>query len=276
MVKEIEADAKSFGDARRTLIQAEKKAVAEVRIVDEPVTVVVSVKGWVRALKGHEVDRASLSFKSGDALYGVFPCRSVDPLVILGSSGRAYSVSVSSLPGGRGDGSPITTLIELETGTQVAQFYAGAPETLLLWASSAGYGLMARVGDLVGRQRAGKSFLSLEAGEQVLPPARVAESHTQVACLAADGRLLVFAREELKLQPGGGRGLTLMDVDAKNPLASVASFKSVLQVSGQGRGGKAKEERLGAAGLQDHQGKRARKGRKIEGFVKPLQLLSVD
>ena len=108
VVKEIEADAKQFGDERRTLIQAEKRAVAEVKIVDEPVTVVVSLKGWARALKGHEIDAATLAFKAGDALYGCFPCRSVDVLLVFGSNGRVYSVPVAMLPGGRGDGQPIT------------------------------------------------------------------------------------------------------------------------------------------------------------------------
>src|SRR5690606_6592331 len=123
-------------DERRTLIQAEKRAVVEIRVVDEPVTVVVSAKGWVRALKGHEVDPAALQFKPGDALHGVFPCRSVDPLVVFGSNGRVYSVAVSALPGGRGDGQPITSLIELESGTQPLHYLAGAPATRLVLAGS--------------------------------------------------------------------------------------------------------------------------------------------
>ena len=212
VVKEIEADAKAYGDDRRTLIQADKRAVAEVKVIDEPVTVVVSLKGWVRALKGHEVESASLQFKSGDALYGTFACRSVDSLVVLGSNGRAYSVAVAALPGGRGDGAPITTFIELESGTQPAHYLAGPGDTVLLLAGTGGFGLMARLSDLYSRQRGGKSFMSIEAGEQVLPPALVHPVHDAVAALALDGRLLVFARDELKLQPGGGRGLTLMDV----------------------------------------------------------------
>ena len=104
MVKEIEADAKQFADARRTLIQAEKKAVAEVKVVDEPVTVVISAKGWVRARSGHGHDAAAFSFKAGDGLYGTFECRTVDYLLTFGSNGRIYSTPVASLPGARGDG----------------------------------------------------------------------------------------------------------------------------------------------------------------------------
>jgi len=273
VVKEIEADARQHGDERRTLVQEQRRAVAELKIVDEPVTVVASVKGWVRALKGHEVDLAALQFKPGDALYGTFSCRSVDTLVVLGSNGRVYSVAVSSLPGGRGDGQPITTLIDLEPGTQPVHYHAGAADATLLLANTGGFGLLARAGDLHGRNRGGKGFLTLEAGERLLPPALVAPGHTEVGCLALDGRLLVFALAELKMQPNGGRGLTLMDVDARSPLVSVAGFADTLRVQGSGRGGKAKEEELRGAALAGHRGRRARKGHKIAGFVRPMRLL---
>jgi topoisomerase-4 subunit A len=274
VVKEIEADAKQFGDERRTLIQEDKRAVAEVRIVDEPVTVVVSLKGWVRALKGHEVDPAALGFKSGDALYGVFPCRSVDPLIVLGSNGRAYSVPVSALPGGRGDGQPITTLIELESGSQIAHYFAGASSQRLVLAGTGGFGLLAEVGDLVGRQKAGKGFLSLEGDERPLPPAPVAPGASQLACLTLGGRLLSFPLDELKHQPKGGRGLTLIDLEPKDALLSVAAFAQQLLVQGSGRGGKAKEETLKGAALAAHAGKRARKGKAVEGLQKVARVLA--
>jgi topoisomerase IV subunit A len=279
LVKEIEADAKTHGDERRTLVQEEKKAVAEVRIVDEPVTVVVSAKGWVRALKGHEVEVAGLAFKPGDSLYGCFTCRSVDTLVVFGTeakgTGRVYSVQASLLPGGRGDGVPITSLIDLETGTQAAHYVAAAADTTWLLSNSGGFGLLAKLGDMQGRNRAGKAFLTLEAGDKVLPPAPVLASHGQVACLAADGRLLVFGLDELKLQPGGGKGLTLMDMDVKAPLISCVSFTQALRVSGGGRGGKPKEELLKNFALAEHVGKRARKGKPVAG-IKATGLLAAD
>jgi topoisomerase-4 subunit A len=266
LVKEIEANAKQYGDARRTVLQAEKRAVAEVKVVDEPVTVVVSLKGWVRALKGHEIDPATLAFKAGDALYGAFPCRSVETLAVIGSNGRAYSVAVSALPGGRGDGAPITTLIDVEVGTQPAHYLAAEPQTLLLLANTGGFGLLAQAGDLVSRQRAGKTFLALEPGEHVLPPVVVATpQHTRVACLSKNGRLLVFPLADLKRQANGGRGLTLMDCDAKDPLLSVATCGDALVVHGINRG-KDKDETLRGAALASHEGKRARKGHKVAGF----------
>ncbi|MFG6447403.1 DNA topoisomerase IV subunit A [Roseateles sp. BYS180W] len=275
VVKEIEADAKQFGDERRTLIQEDKRAVVEVRVVDEPVTVVVSLKGWVRALKGHEIDPAALSFKSGDALYGVFPCRSVDPLVVLGSNGRAYSVPVASLPGGRGDGQPITALIDLERSTQAAHYLAAAANQRIVLAGTGGFGLIAEVGDLVGRNKAGKGFLSLEGEERPLPPALIpnAPGALHLACLSLQGRLLSFALDELKHQPKGGRGLTLMDLEPKDALLSVAAYAQQLLVQGSGRAGKPKEELLKGAALAAYAAKRARKGKPVEGLLKVLRLL---
>ena len=274
VIKEIEADAKAHGDERRTVLQADRRAVAEVKVIDEPVTVVVSMKGWVRALKGHEIDPATLAFKAGDALYGAFPCRSVEYLVLLGSNGRAYSVAVPALPGGRGDGTPITTLADFEPGSQPAHYFAGAADALLLLANTGGFGLLANASDLVSRQRAGKAFLALEAGEHVLPPAVVAAGHTRVACLAEGGRLLVFPLADLKRQANGGRGLTLMDVDAKDRLVSVATCADALTVMGTGRGSKAKDESLRGAALAGHEGKRARKGHKVAGFVKVARVMA--
>jgi len=275
VIKEIEADAKAHGDERRTLVLEEKRVVAEIKVLDEPVTVVVSGKGWVRALKGHEIDTAALVFKAGDVLYGTFTCRSVDTLLVFGSSGRVYSVPAATLPGGRGDGVPITTLVDLEAGTQITHYFAGSAQTTLLLANTGGFGLLAQAKDMHGRNKSGKAFLSIEAGEVILPPVALAAAHTQVGCLAMDGRLLMFPLDELKLQHAGGRGLTLMDVDAKSPLVSVASFATALRVVGQGRGGKAKEEDLRAAAVATYTGKRARKGRKVEGLLKVLRLLPI-
>ncbi|MEO8296560.1 MAG: DNA topoisomerase IV subunit A [Burkholderiales bacterium] len=272
VIKEIEADAKAHGDERRTLILEEKRAVIEVKVVDEPVTVVVSSKGWVRARQGHSHEMGSFAFKAGDSLYGTFECRTVDTLLVFGSNGRVYSVPVAGLPNARGDGQPVTTMIDLEAGSSIAHYLAGAANTLLLLANTGGFGLLARISDMTGRQKGGKAFLSLEPGEYLLPPVVVAETHTQVACLAMTGRLLVYPLAELKLQANGGRGLTLMDVDAKDPLVSVASFAQAVRVLGTGRGGKAKEVDLKLAALVPFVGKRARKGRVVEQLNKVVRV----
>ncbi len=269
VIKEIETDARQHGDDRRTLIQEQKRAVLEVKVVDEPVTLVVSDKGWVRTLKGHEIATSALAFKSGDALRAALTCRSVDTLYILGSNGRVYNVAVSSLPGGRGDGQPITSLIELESGTQPAHYLAGGPQLTLLLANSSGYGLLARSGDLATRQKGGKSFLSVESWERLLPPVVVADTHRSVACLSAQGRLLVFALSELKLQSNGGRGLVLMDLEPGEALISLTTCVDTLRVQGTGRGGKAKDEPIRTGALANYCGKRGRKGCKVENVPKP-------
>ncbi|MFZ4550848.1 MAG: DNA topoisomerase IV subunit A [Aquabacterium sp.] len=277
VVKEIEADAKQYGDERRTLIQAEKRAVAEVKVIDEPVTVVISQKGWVRARTGHGHDPASFAFKAGDGLYGTFECRTVDPLIVFGTNGRVYSVAVSALPGARGDGQPITTMIELESGTQPHHYLAGNAEQTILLANSGGFGLLAKLGDLITRQKGGKGFLTLDEGDTVLPPVVVKPEHTQVACLCEDGRMLVFGLDELKLQSNGGRGLTLMDVDAKNaPLISVASCLNGVRVIGTTRGAKPKEDDVRNSAYAAHVGKRARKGKAVDAFQKVFRVQALS
>ncbi|MDR8731208.1 DNA topoisomerase IV subunit A [Burkholderia pseudomultivorans] len=277
MIKEIEADAKQYGDERRTLIQQEKRATFEAKVVDEPVTVVVSQKGWVRALKGHGLDPASFSFKAGDSLYAAFQCRTPDRLIAWGSSGRVYSVDVSVLPGGRGDGVPVTSLIELESGSHLMHYYAAAADQPLLLASSNGFGFIAKVGDMVSRVKAGKAFMTIDAGAVPLAPMPVLQNATQVACLSSGGRLLVFGIDEMKTLSGGGRGVTLMALDDKETLVQALAIDPAgVVLIGTGRGGKVQDETLSYAGLAPHIGKRARKGRapdtklKVVNELRPL------
>jgi len=305
MIREIEADAKTFGDARRTLIQTEKKAVAEIKVVDEPVTVVISAKGWVRARTGHGHDAGGFAFKAGDGLHGTFECRTVDQLIVFGSNGRVYSVPVASLPGARGDGQPITTLIELEAGTQPQHYFAGAVGATLLLSGSGGYGFLTTVGDLVARNKAGKAFITLAEGEtvcvpspvsghglprlagqdgSVLAPAQAAgeggESAsvglapaTHVCCISAAGRILTFELTELKLQPKGGRGLQLLGLEDKDRMAGAAAYTRSVRIEGVGRGGKLRDETLEIRSLNNARALRGRKGKDASFGFKPARLL---
>ncbi|CAG4886516.1 DNA topoisomerase IV subunit A [Paraburkholderia gardini] len=262
LIKEIEGDAKQYGDARRTLIQQEKRATFEARVVDEPVTVVVSQKGWVRALKGHALDPAGFTFKAGDGLYAAFQCRTPDILIAWGSKGRVYSVPVAVLPGGRGDGVPVTSLIELESGTYLMHYYAASTDQALLLASSNGFGFVAKVGDMVSRVKAGKAFMTIDEGATPLAPMPMLPDATQVACLSGGGRLLVFGFDEMKTLSGGGRGVILIALDDKEALVqALAIGKAGVVLQGTGRGGRQQEETLAGAALAPHVGKRARKGR---------------
>jgi topoisomerase-4 subunit A len=273
VIKEIETDGKQFGDARRTLIEEAERAVAEQKVIDEPVTVVISQKGWVRARTGHGHDAGQFTFKAGDGLYAAFECRTVDNLLALGSNGRIYSVPVAALPGARGDGVPVTTLVDLASGTRLLHYFAGAPDTTLLLASTAGYGFTAKAGEMVSRTKGGKSFIALADGDEPLAPRAVTADVSAIACLSEKGRLLIFGLDEIKLLPGGGRGMILMELDSNEKLlaAQPISRKGVV-VSGTGRAGKAQEVTLSATGLTAHIGKRARKGKSLESRIKPSTL----
>ncbi len=289
MVKEIEADAKLFADARRTLIQAEKKAIAEVKVIDEPVTVVVSQKGWVRARQGHGHEAASFAFKAGDGLYGTFECRTVDTLLAFGSNGRVYSVPVATLPGARGDGQPLTTLIELEAGSHLVHYFAGAASAWLLLSGSGGYGFLATVENMLSRQKGGKTFVSVGAGETVCrpspanvpPPAGAVPSlaqspATHVACASTGGRILTFEISELKPMANGGRGLMLIDLEAKDSLAGAAAYTRSVKISGIGRGGKEREETLEIRSLNNAKAGRGRKGKAADLGFKPTGIERVE
>ncbi|MES3010770.1 MAG: DNA topoisomerase IV subunit A [Pseudomonadota bacterium] len=288
MVKEIEADAKQFADARRTLIQTEKKAVLEVKVVDEPVTVVVSDKGWVRAMKGwrdtKDTAAPDYSFKAGDSLYGAFECRSVDTLLVFGSNGRVYSVPVAALPGARGDGQPVTTLIELESGTQLLHYFAGPAGALLLLSTSGGYGFLATVANMVSRQKAGKAFVTCNPGDVPCTPSLVGGTAgaappapaTHVACASTGGRILTFEISELKPMASGGRGLMLIDLEAKDALAGAAAYTRSVTISGVGRGGKERQETLEIRSLNNARAARGRKGKAADLGFKPNGVVRVE
>ncbi|MBV7418218.1 MULTISPECIES: DNA topoisomerase IV subunit A [Comamonas] len=287
MVKEIKADAKEFGDARRTLIQAEKKVVAEVKVVDEPVTVVISEKGWVRTRQGHGHEAAVFTFKSGDQLWGTFECRTVDQLIVFGDNGRVYSVAVSSLPGGRGDGQPVTTMIDLESGSQITAYFAGSADSQLLLASSGGYGFVAKLESMVARNKAGKSFVTVQDGETLCLPSNLAAipaatadgvdtpAATHVACLSSDGHVLTYALSELKVM-SGGRGLQLMKLEDKASLVGAAAYTRSVRITGNGRGGKDREETLEIRSLNNAAGKRGSKGKAAGWTFKPSGIFRVE
>jgi len=284
MVKEIEADAKTFADPRRTLIQAEKKAVAEIKVVDEPVTVVVSSKGWVRARTGHGHEPGSFAFKAGDGLYGTFECRTVDLLIAFGSNGRVYSVPVASLPGARGDGQPITTLIELESGTQPLHYFAGPANATLLLSGSGGCGFLVTLENLVSRQKAGKAFIGVGEGETICAPSVVANpsgsqpmpAATHVACASSGGRILTFDIAELKAMEKGGRGLMLIQLEAKDTLAGAAAYTRSVKIEGIGRGGKERDETLEIRSLNNARAARGRKGKAADLGFKPNRVTRVE
>jgi topoisomerase IV subunit A len=271
--REFDEDARKYGDARRTLIETAERAVAETKVLDEPVTVIVSEKGFARARSGHGHDAGQFTFRAGDAPYGAYECRTVDHLIAVGANGRVYSVPVASLPSARGDGSPVTSLIDLEPGTRLVGYVAGAAAQPLLLATTAGTGFACTIGDMVSRLKAGKQFINVDAGAAPLRPAIAEPADERIACVSEKGRLLVFAAGEIKSLSGGGRGVILMGLDAGEKLvAATPCGEAGVIVEGQGRGGKAVRIQLRGRELQAHAGHRARKGILVTPRVKPVAL----
>lgn len=272
VIKEIESDAKQFGDARRTVIEEAEKAVIEQRIVDEPVTVIMSQKGWVRARTGHGHDASQFTFKAGDNLYATFECRTVDTLLAFGSNGRVYSVAVNALPNARGDGAPITTFIDLASGTSLLHYFAGPAEVPLFLATDAGYGFLTKVGDMLSRTKGGKSFITLDETARPLVPGQITANASAVACLSEKGRLLVFGLDEVKTLSSGGRGVALMDLmEGEKLLSAQAITQQGVIVHGVSRG-KQKDDVVTASALQGFIGKRARKGKLYDAKLNAFAL----
>jgi topoisomerase-4 subunit A len=273
IVKEIEADAKKYGDARRTLVETvEPVRPAEVAVADEPVTVIVSANGWVRARQGHGIDRATITYKQGDQEGAIIESRTTWPLVLLDNKGRAYSVRVSDIPGGRGDGVPLTTMLEPQDGAKLRYALSADPATLYLFSNSAGYGFIAALTDLVGRARAGKAFMTLDAGETVLPPAVVSDLKGTIgACChgAKEARLLLFSASEMKVMPKG-RGVIIMDLRDGESLTAVGMVNSdEVRVYTEGS---STPQLIKGDDMRKYQLHRARKGCQLPKKTKPTRI----
>ena len=273
--KELDEDARKFGDARRTLIESAQSATVEVKVLDEPVTVIVSNQGFVRARSGHGHQAAAFTFKPGDALYGAYECRTVDHLVALGSNGRVYSVAVAGLPSARGDGLPASSFIDLEAGTRLVGYFAGPANSSLLLANSAGTGFVCQLADLLSRQRAGRQFMTIEDGAEPLRPALVDPARDdRIACVSEEGRLLVFPANEIKYLASGGRGVILMGLEESEKLvAAVACGPAGIVIEGVSlRASKAVEVNLSGSPFAGMLSTRARKGGLITPRMRPASL----
>ena len=256
---EIEADAKKYGDDRRTFIEADAKVTMSdaktVSIVDESTTLIVSKHGWLRSRQGHNIDPTQLTFRSGDSLLACLPCRTVDQLVLLDTHGRAYSIAASDIPGGKGDGIPATSLADFQDGGKPCLALAVKNEQLYLVAGDGGYGFRCKGEDFLSRGKAGKAFLSL--GEDEVPAVFMpAPGQGEISCITKDGRALVFDIAEVRML-AKGRGLKLIDATPGK-----AGLDDIIPVV-DGVAGKLKGERLEICrGSRGGKGKLVRASRK--------------
>jgi topoisomerase-4 subunit A len=264
--QEIEADAAKYGDARRSLLveRVAASALDETELAPtEPLTVVLSQKGWVRAGKGHDLDPRSLSYKAGDGFLASVHVRSSQAVVFLDSTGRSYSVPAHLLPSARGQGEPLTGRLSPPAGAEFVALLAGEPGQRLLMASDAGYGFVVTFEDLYAKPKAGKAVLSLPAGARVLPPVTVADpAQDRLAAITNTGHLLVFPVADLP-ELARGKGNKILGIPSAR-VAAREEFLCALAVVPPGAGltilsGK-RHFTLKPADLDAYQGERGRRG----------------
>jgi topoisomerase-4 subunit A len=272
VVGEIRQDTKKFGDNRRTIMEEAGRAVVERQVVDEILTIIVSKNGWVRSRQGHGLDLSGVNYKVGDGEYAIFETRSIHQIAMLDSTGRCFGIAAGDIPGGKGDGVPLTSLVELAAGARVAQVVDAQPGKRYLVANSGGYGFIVNAEDLLTRIRAGKAFMTLQDGETVLRPALVPRHTEMVATLSEKGRLLLFSYDELKAM-SRGRGVTLMGLDDDEKMVAVGfSGSKSVTVLGMSRSGNERSAIVSGADLQKHILHRARKGCLIPGRMLPTAI----
>ena len=220
--KEIVTDAKAFGDDRRSRVveREEARAMTEADLMpSEPVTVILSEKGWVRAAKGHDIDAENLTYKSGDAFLAKAQGKNSQQAIFMDSTGRSYSLAAHSLPSARGYGEPLSGRFTFPTDAQPQFTLMGGDEDCYLIASDAGYGFLARLGDMIAKNKAGKTFLNLPRNAKALPPIRVENPETDwLVALTNEGRMLMFPMKEMpKLARGkGNKILNILAARAAN------------------------------------------------------------
>ncbi|QIK37910.1 DNA topoisomerase IV subunit A [Caldichromatium japonicum] len=264
---EIAADVQRYGDDRRSPLVECPSACAfdETELSpSEPLTVILSEKGWVRAAKGHEIDGATLSYRAGDGFLMAARLRSTQMAVFLDSTGRSYALPTHSLPSARGQGEPLTGRLAPPSGARFIAVLGDEPKARYLLACDAGYGFIIRCEDLVARPKAGKAVLTLPEGAQMLRPIRLETGCDWIAAVTSGGYLLVFTRFELPEMPRGKGNRLIALPDRSERLLEVAALAEgggLIVAAGK------RELKLKAEELVAYRGERGRRGRLLpRGF----------
>ncbi|MDR5868189.1 DNA topoisomerase IV subunit A [Halomonas koreensis] len=280
--EELRAAAKDYGDARRSpLVEREEaKALSEVELLGaDPVTVVLSEKGWIRAAKGHEIDPAGLSYKAGDRFHLAARGKTNQPLVLLDDTGRAYTLTAHNLPSARSQGEPVTGRVNVAAGAHMAGVMLAPPDTRYLLASDGGYGFVARLEALTGKNKAGKAVLTVPKGCSVVPPLAVPEGEgISVAAVSNEGRLLVFPLEQLP-ELAKGKGNKMLDIpgaraarreELLRDLALLAPGQALVVHAGK------RKLTLKADDLDYYRGERGRRGSKLPRGLQKVDRLETE
>ncbi|MGF1773031.1 DNA topoisomerase IV subunit A [Vibrio wakamikoensis] len=280
--KEIQADAEKYGDDRRSPIveRAEAKAMTERDLVpSEPITVVLSEKGWIRHAKGHDVDASGLNYKAGDKFLASAKGKSSQPAVFLGSDGRSYSLESHSLPSARSQGEPITGRLNISAGSTVRQVVMGEEDQLWLIGSDAGYGFVCKGSDLLSKNRSGKALVTLPQASEVMTPATVGDLESdEILAITNQGRMLLFPIKDLP-QLGKGKGNKIINIPSAKAKAR-EEFVSHLMALPQGvsitlYAGKRKLG-LKASDLDNFRGERGRRGGLLPRGLQRVTRIEVD
>ena len=267
--------AEEYGDARRSPLaeRDEAKAFSETELMtSEPVTVVLSEKGWIRAAKGHDIDPSSLNYKSGDHFLCAAKGRSNQNAILLDSTGRTYSLAAHSLPSARGQGEPVTGRLNAPSGASFVGVLMGEQKQAVLMATDAGYGFVATLEDLQSKNRAGKNALTIPKGAKVLPPVVIAETEDSlVVAVSNEGRMLVFPLTDLP-RLARGKGNKIINIPGSRvqsreefmiAVAVVTPGQQLLVHSGK------RYLNLKLSDLDHYRGERGRRGNKLpRGFQK--------
>jgi len=277
---ELRADAEKYGDERRSKIVEREAAQAideKELLANDPVTIVLSTAGWVRAAKGHEIDPLSLSYKTGDEFQSVARGRSLQPAVFIDSTGRAYSLPAHTLPSARGQGEPLSGRLAPPDGAKFAGVLMGEPEDLWLLATDAGYGFTVRIKELLSDRRAGKAVLSVPDKALVLPPVPVTSADAWVAVVNSEGKLLVFPASDVP-ELAKGKGNKLFGIAGKKAQSRVEVLTGIAVVPAGGSLVVHAGERrmtLTSGDLKGYRGERAQRGALLPRGWRTVQRLSV-
>jgi topoisomerase IV subunit A len=272
---EIKEDAKTFGDERRSelVLREEAQAFSETELIgSEPVTIVLSEAGWVRAAKGHDLDPESLTYKSGDKLKLAAKGKSNQSAVFLDSTGRSYTVLAHTLPSARGQGEPLTGRVNPPSGASFEGLMIGDTSGYYLVASDAGYGFITKMENFLSKNRAGKALLKVPKGGRVLAPAPIQDiGESEVVSISNEGRMLMFKLKDLPELPKG-KGNKIINIPSAR-VAERVEFVVAIAVIVQGQrlviySGK-RHISLGMDDLEHYRGERGRRGNKLpRGFQK--------
>ncbi len=272
---ELLEDAEKFGDERRSpiVVRDAAEAMDESALTPaEPVTVVLSEKGWVRSAKGHEIDASAINYKAGDGFLSAARGRSNQQAVFIDSNGRCYALPAHTLPSARGQGEPLTGRLKPAAGAVFVAVIMGAESDRYLLASDAGYGFVAKLGDLMTKNKNGKAILNVPKGAQVLPPAPISDMATaMVTAITSEGRMLAFPLAELP-ELSKGKGNKIIAIPSARVVSreeyvvainSVSLKQTLTLYCGQ------RHTRFKLADLEHYSGERGRRGNKLpRGFQK--------